>query len=189
MKRSTRCITIVALLIAMQMGASLAAVMDSSSMSKSAPAKPATTSFTQPTFNFDFSSLMDRKSAQDAMSQTRSNWGNFFTEKPKPVFSEELTNVVKGSSNELRGTQNEIEGSKNKVIGMQNSLFGDENSIFGLKNSIFGSQNTILKGNENIIKGSQNTLKGNNNLVDGNINKVNGNANSIKGNLNNLIGD
>lgn len=62
---------------------SLTAVIDAAAI-----AKPATTSFTQPTFNFDFSSLTNRKSAQDAMAQTRSNWGNFFVEKPKPIFSE-----------------------------------------------------------------------------------------------------
>ncbi len=103
--------------------------------------------WTQPTFNFDFSSLADRNSTQNAMTQARTNWSSFFTERPKVTFTQSLTNFVKGSGNELRGTQNQIEGSKNKVIGMQNSLIGDENSIFGLKNNIFGSQNTILKGN------------------------------------------
>lgn len=119
-----RMLEIIAIL-GMFMVSTLGAVIEPTpTMSKTAT-KTATTSFTQPTFNFDFSSLTNRKSAADAMAQTRTNWGNFFTEKPKPVFSEDLTNVVKGSGNELRGTQNEIEGSKNKVIGMQNSLFGD----------------------------------------------------------------
>lgn len=86
---------------------------------------PNTKSFEQPTFNFDFSSLRDQGSAKGAMTDMRSSWGNFFSERPKPVFTDQLTNVVKGSENELRGTQNEIEGSKNKVIGMDNSLFGD----------------------------------------------------------------
>ena len=36
-------------------------------------------SFTQPTFNFDFSSVMDRSSAASAMTDARSNWGTFFT--------------------------------------------------------------------------------------------------------------
>lgn len=62
--------------------------------------------FTQPSFNFDFSSMTNRGTAASAMTDVRNNWGTFFTEKPKATFSEELTNVVKGSSNELRGTQN-----------------------------------------------------------------------------------
>lgn len=43
--------------------------------------------------------MRDRNTAQSAMTQARSNWGSFFAEKPKPVFSETLTNVVKGSGN------------------------------------------------------------------------------------------
>lgn len=35
--------------------------------------------FTQPTFNFDFSSMRDRSTAQTAMTDARANWGNFFT--------------------------------------------------------------------------------------------------------------
>lgn len=45
------------------------------------------TSFTQPTFNFDFSSMNNRNQAQTAMNQARSSWDSFFTEKPKPVFT------------------------------------------------------------------------------------------------------
>lgn len=81
--------------------------------------------FTKPTANFDFSSMVDRASAAKAMDATRSNWGSFFKQRTKPVFTEELTNVVKGSGNDLRGTQNEIEGQNNKLTGAQNSLFGD----------------------------------------------------------------
>ena len=78
-----------------------------------------------PTFNFDFSSMQSRDAVGSKVNDIRSSWGNFFSERPKPVFTDELTNVVKGSENELRGTQNELEGSKNKVIGIGNSLFGD----------------------------------------------------------------
>ena len=37
------------------------------------------TTFTQPTFNLDFSSMRDRSTAQTAMNDARTNWGNFFT--------------------------------------------------------------------------------------------------------------
>lgn len=37
------------------------------------------TSFTQPTFNFDFSSMNNRNQAQSAMTQARSSWDSFFT--------------------------------------------------------------------------------------------------------------
>lgn len=66
---------------------SLSAVIDTAAVTKSSTISTPSP-FTQPTFNFDFGGLTDRKSAQDAMAQTRSNWGNFFLEKPKPVFSE-----------------------------------------------------------------------------------------------------
>lgn len=42
---------------------------------------------TQPAFNFNFGSMFDRTSAQSAVTQTRSSWDNFFTERPKPVFT------------------------------------------------------------------------------------------------------
>jgi len=42
---------------------------------------------TQPTFNFDFSSMTDRRGAQNAMTQARTNWGSFFTERPKATFT------------------------------------------------------------------------------------------------------
>lgn len=66
-------------------------------VANSAVMEPATTSstnkqssspFTQPTFDFDFSSMVNRKSAQNTMDQARSNWGTFFNEKPKAQFSE-----------------------------------------------------------------------------------------------------
>ena len=44
-----------------------------------APAPKISTSFTQPTFNLDFSSMRDRSTAQTAMTDARTNWGNFFT--------------------------------------------------------------------------------------------------------------
>lgn len=34
---------------------------------------------TQPTMNFNFGSMFDRSSAQNAVTQTRSSWNNFFT--------------------------------------------------------------------------------------------------------------
>lgn len=84
-KPSTTRHTLIVIFFALLQSLTLTAVIDPAltkpSTSMSAP-------FSQPTFNFDFSSLTDRKSAQDAMAQTRSNWGNFFVEKPKPVFSE-----------------------------------------------------------------------------------------------------
>lgn len=66
----------------------------------------ASTTFQKPAFNFDFSSLSDRNSAENRMTGLRNSWGDFFTARTKPVFSDTLTNVVKGSGNELRGTQN-----------------------------------------------------------------------------------
>lgn len=110
--------------------------------------------FQKPTFNFDFSSMKTRDSASSQVNNLRDSWGDFFSQRSKPVFSDSLVNVVKGSENQVRGTQNEVEGSKNTLVGLQNSIFGDQNSIFGLKNSIFGSKNAILKGNDNIVKGS-----------------------------------
>ena len=63
-----------------------AAVMEAK-ISTSTPAPATTTAttpkistvFTQPTFNLDFSSMRDRSAAQTAMTDARTNWGNFFT--------------------------------------------------------------------------------------------------------------
>lgn len=44
-----------------------------------APAPKISTTFAQPTFNLDFSSMRDRSTAQAAMTDARTNWGNFFT--------------------------------------------------------------------------------------------------------------
>lgn len=63
-------------------------------------------SFATPTMNFDFSSMLSQSSAQSSMDQARSSWSSFFDNRSKPVFSEQLTNVVQGSDNQLRGTQN-----------------------------------------------------------------------------------
>lgn len=53
--------------------------------------------FETPTFDFDFSSMRDRKSAANTFDNVKSSWGNFFSERPKPVFTDEMTNLVKGS--------------------------------------------------------------------------------------------
>ena len=50
-----------------------------------------------PSFDFDFSSFSNRKSAEDGVTSLRNSWGDFFSARPKPVFSDSLTNVVKGS--------------------------------------------------------------------------------------------
>lgn len=63
-----------------------AAVMSTTSATTSTSTTPTTPlstaktplTFTQPTFNFDFSSMRDRSTAQAAMTDARSNWGNFF---------------------------------------------------------------------------------------------------------------
>ena len=52
------------------------------------------------------------------MADIRNNWGDFFSTRSKPVFSDSLVNVVKGSENQVRGSQNEIEGSKNSLVGL-----------------------------------------------------------------------
>jgi len=65
-------------------------------------------SFAAPTMSFDFSSLLSQGSAQSAMDQARSGWASFLDNRQKPVFSEQLTNVVQGSDNQLRGTQNQL---------------------------------------------------------------------------------
>lgn len=57
------------------------------------------TTFQKPSFSFDFSSLSDRTNAENQMTDLRNNWGDFFTSRSKPVFSDTLTNVVKGSGN------------------------------------------------------------------------------------------
>ena len=60
---------------------------------------PSTKTFESPTRDLDFSSLSDNTQAKSAMEDMRASWGNFFQERTKPVFSNELTNVVKGSEN------------------------------------------------------------------------------------------
>lgn len=63
--------------------------------------------FATPTMNFDFSSITSQSSAQSTMDQAKSSWNNFFDNRAdKPVFTDQLTNVVQGSDNQLRGTQN-----------------------------------------------------------------------------------
>lgn len=106
-----------------------------------------TNSRSQPVFNFDLGSIFNRAQAQNSVTKTKQDWNSFFDSSSKPIFSENVVNVVHGSDNQLIGTQNQLEGNKNNVTGIQNSIFGDLNSVFGLKNNIFGSQNTILKGN------------------------------------------
>lgn len=64
------------------------------------------TAFTQPSFTIDFGSAFDRSTATAAVADTKTSWDNFFTDRSSPVFSETLTNVVKGSDNSLVGTQN-----------------------------------------------------------------------------------
>lgn len=49
---------------------------------------PQSAAFTQPTLNFDFTSMMDRTSAANAMNAARSNWGSFFTQRLKPTFTQ-----------------------------------------------------------------------------------------------------
>ncbi len=76
---------IVIILISILISSTLSATISSSTTD---PFKSiSSTSFTQPTFNFDFGSMNNRNQAQTAMTTTRSNWDTFFTEKPKPVFS------------------------------------------------------------------------------------------------------
>ena len=55
--------------------------------------------FQRPSFNFDFSSLNDRNSAKKRMVNLRNSWGDFFNRRSKPIFSDSLVNVVKGSGN------------------------------------------------------------------------------------------
>lgn len=66
------------------------------------------TAFSQPSFSIDFGSSFDRTTATAAVTDTKTGWDNFFTDRSSPVFSDTLTNVVKGSDNSLVGTQNEI---------------------------------------------------------------------------------
>lgn len=83
-KAKTRHLYIIALVILTQYTV-LGALMGTTATSSSQPATVTTTTtkpsltFTQPTFNFDFGSMRDRSTAQNAMTQARSNWGNFFT--------------------------------------------------------------------------------------------------------------
>lgn len=75
----------------------IAAVMDSTSLPMSTKPitttttttskLPTSTTWTQPTFNFDFSSMSDRSTAQNAMTSARTNWGTFFTDRPKAAFT------------------------------------------------------------------------------------------------------
>lgn len=71
----------------------IAAVMDSTSLPMSTKPTtttsklPTSTTWTQPTFNFDFSSMSDRSTAQNAMTSARTNWGTFFTDRPKAAFT------------------------------------------------------------------------------------------------------
>lgn len=37
------------------------------------------------------------------MTQARSDWQSFFNEREKPIFTDEVVNVVKGSGNQIRG--------------------------------------------------------------------------------------
>lgn len=66
------------------------------------------TIFQKPTFNFDFSSMKNRDSATSRVNNLRDSWGDFFSKRSKPVFSDSLVNVVKGSENQVRGSQNEV---------------------------------------------------------------------------------
>jgi hypothetical protein len=59
-----------------------------------------------PSFSFDFDSLMGGESARDQIGSMRSDWSSFFSDRPKPAFSDKVTNVVKGSENQLRGSRN-----------------------------------------------------------------------------------
>lgn len=83
-KRSVFKVGLCALLLADQLA--MAAIMGQ-------PAK----TFQTPTFDFDFSSIQNQESAKSQVKDIKSSWGNFFSERPKPVFTDELTNVVKGS--------------------------------------------------------------------------------------------
>jgi hypothetical protein len=53
--------------------------------------------FAQPSFSIDFGSSFDRKTADAAVADTKNSWDSFFTQRASPVFSDTLTNVVKGS--------------------------------------------------------------------------------------------
>ena len=64
--------------------------------------------FTQPSFTIDFGSSFDRSTATAAVKDTKTGWDNFFTDRNSPVFTDTLTNVVKGSDNQLVGTKNEL---------------------------------------------------------------------------------
>jgi len=66
------------------------------------------TASAQPAFSIDFGSAFNRNTATAAVADTKTSWDNFFTDRSSPVFSDTLTNVVKGSDNSLMGTQNEI---------------------------------------------------------------------------------
>lgn len=72
----------------------------------SSTASSLSSAFATPSFNFDFSSLTSQSSAQSAVNQAKTNWNDFFDSRTKPVFTDQLTNVIQGSDNQLRGTQN-----------------------------------------------------------------------------------
>ena len=67
-----------------------------------------TSAITQPSFNIDFGSSFNRNTATAAVKDTKNGWDNFKTDRNSPVFSDALTNVVKGSDNQLVGTKNEL---------------------------------------------------------------------------------
>lgn len=62
----------------------------------------------QPSFSIDFGSSFNRNTATAAVKDTKTGWDNFFTDRNSPVFTDTLTNVVKGSDNQLQGTKNEL---------------------------------------------------------------------------------